>query len=556
MNLLGKVLDKEFWIEVREKDCYAKFREKYLERWAEECEGAPISSLKYSDWCEFWKSGQRIERNYFGARQQLMAAVFLSLIYPEEEKYILRVMDQLYAICNEYTWCVPAHYGPLMEGNRNKIDLFAAETALGLAEIYLLLEDRLDDFIKMRIREELDKRVINSMRETAQFGFETMSNNWSSVCTASVAGTVMLLYPECFEEFKPRFDAAMEVFLSGYRDDGICLEGASYWGYGFGFFCIYAEMVKKFTDGAIDYFARDKVKRIATFMQKTFLSGSACVSFSDGGRTGGFNVGLLHKLKSIYPDDMVLYKTEFSTKRDGCARFAMALMTIDWFSEDYYNNPEDAVVDMTFFAEESEWFIRRTPNYGFAAKGGHNREPHNHNDIGSFIYAKSGEQVLMDLGPGAYTKQYFSGERYKTFQACSRGHSVPIIGGQYQTNGISYRAKDVRYENGVFSMDIAKAYPIEDLKSLKRSFTPMEKGVSLTDVFDYIGEGVITERFVTLHEPRALDGYIEIVDARLYYDKAVAEPYITEEVLSSGTICYLINFDLPSGTTTFQMTIE
>ncbi len=555
MNLLGRVLEKEFWVEVREKECYSKFREKYLERWTEECEDAPISSLKYSDWCEFWKSGKRIERNYFGARQQLMAAVFLSLIYPEEEKYLIRAMDQLYAICNEFTWCVPAHYGRPEEGNPNKIDLFAAETALGLAEIYLLLEDRLDNFIKMRIRAELEKRIVNSMREVPQFGFETMSNNWSAVCTASVAGTVMLLFPECYEEFKPRFDAAIELFLSGYRDDGICLEGASYWGYGFGFFCIYADMINKFTGGAVDYFAREKVGRIATFMQKTFLSGSACVSFSDGGRTGGFNVGLLHKLKSIYPDDMVLYKTEFSTKRDGCARFAMALMTVSWFSEDYYNNPEDALVDMTFFAEESEWFIRRTPKYGFAAKGGNNREPHNHNDLGSFIYAKSGDQVLMDLGPGAYTKQYFSGERYKTFQACSRGHSVPIIGGEYQVSGLSHRAEDVRYEGGVFSMDIAKGYATEELRSLRRAFTPMENGVAMTDVFDYTGEGVLTERFVTMHEPKVCDGYIEIADAKLYFDKATA-PYITEEVLSSGAVCYLINFDLPKGVNKFSITIE
>lgn len=556
MNILGKLLEKDFWKNVRESDCYAEFREKYLERWAEECEGQPINSLKYSDWCEFWKSGKRIEYNYFQSRQQMMAAVFLSLIYPEEEKYLIRAMDQIYSICNEYTWCVPAHYGERVGGNRNKIDLFAAETALGLSEIYLLLEDRLDDFIKLRIREELERRIINSMAETPKFGFEGMSNNWSAVCTASVAGTFMLMFPNRFDEFKPRFDAAIELFLSGYRDDGICLEGASYWSYGFGFFCIYANMLYKFTNGKEDYFTREKVKRIATFMQKTFLSGNACVSFSDGHRTGGFNVGLLHFLKSKYPNDVILYKTEFGTRRDGCARFAMALMTIDWFNEDYYNNPEDAVVDMTFYAESSQWFIRRTPTYGFAAKGGCNKEPHNHNDVGSFIYAKGGQQILMDLGPGAYTKQYFSGERYKTFQACSRSHSVPIIAGTYQKSGPNYKAENVLFENGVFSLDIAKAYPIENgLSSIKRVFTPMENGVSLTDKFDYNGEGTITERFVTLHEPKVCDGYIEIADARLYYDSSIS-PYITEELLTNGSICYLINFDLPEEISEFSITIE
>ncbi len=556
MNLLGKVTEKEFWQAVREKDCYAKFREKYLERWAEECEDSPISSLKYSDWTEFWKSGKRIERNYFGARQQMMAAVFLSLIYPEEEKYLVRAMDQIFAICNEYTWCVPAHYGPIIDGNQVKIDLFAAETALGLAEVYCLLEDRLDEFIKIRIREELQRRIVDSMASTPKFGFESMSNNWSSVCTACVACTIMLMFPERFSEFRPRFEAAMEVFLSGYRDDGVCLEGSSYWGYGFGFFTIYAEMVNKFTNGEVNYYKGEKIKNIATFMQKTFLSENACVSFSDGARTGGFNVGLLHYLKEIYPDDVVLYKTEFSTKRDGCARFAMALMTVARFREDFYNNPEDDTAETTFYAENSEWLIKRTPDYGFAAKGGNNKEPHNHNDVGSFIYAKGGDQVLVDLGPGAYTKQYFSGERYKTFQACSRSHSVPIVGGSYQKNGPQHRAEDVSYADGVFTMNIASAYPVDGLNLLRRTFKTLECGISLSDEIDYTGEGVVTERFVTLREPKIGDGEITLTDTVLSYDKEIASPYVTEEVLSSGTVCYLINFDLPSGKCRFDITVK
>ena len=277
---------------------------------------------------EFWKSGKRIEFNYFQARQQLMAATFLSLIYPEEEKYITRVMDQLYAITNEYTWCVPAHYGPIAEGNPCKIDLFAAETGLGLAEVYLMLEDRLDDFIKRRVRDEIERRIVDSMIETPKFGFESMSNNWSSVCAGSVGCTAMLLFPEKFEIIRPRIEAAMEVFLSGYRDDGVCLEGSSYWSYGFGFFCIYADMISRFTEGEVDYFALPKVKRIATFLQKTFLSGNACTSFSDGGRTGAFNVGLMHFLKKKYPEDIILYKADFSKGRDGCARIVMAVMTV------------------------------------------------------------------------------------------------------------------------------------------------------------------------------------------------------------------------------------
>lgn len=555
MKYIEKAKSPEFWREVREKECYRVFREKYLEIWAAECENTYPNTLRYSDWAEFWKSGRRIEFNYFQARQQLMAAVFLSLIYPEEEKYFSRVQDQIYTICNEYSWCIPAHYRDMNEGNpKRKIDLFCAETALSLAEVYSIFEDKLDLFIKNRIKTELEDRIVNAMAEVERFGFEGMSNNWSSVCAFNVGGTLMLMFPENFWEFKPRLDAAMALYLTGYHDDGVCLEGASYWSYGFGSYVYYADMLLEFCGE--DLFAIPKVKNIATFMQKTFLSGSSCVSFSDGGRTASFGVGLLHRLKKQFPEEIILLKSAFKGGRDGCARFSPALRTVLWFDEEFYNNPEEDSADIAFFGEGAEWFIRRLPGYGFAAKGGHNKEPHNHNDVGSFIFAKSGQQVLMDLGPGAYTKQYFSAERYNTFQAHSRSHSVPIIGGVYQTNGRQYAAKNVTATTDTLTMDIAPAYPTEELKSLRRSFKTEPSGITMCDEFDYVGDGDIVERFVTLHEPKVGKDTVEIADAVLHFDPKLALPTINTENLKNDVTCYLIDFKLPKGTQKFAISVE
>ena len=438
--------------------------------------------------------------------------------------------------------------------NTTNNDLFASETGFTLAEVYTILEDRLDEFIKLRVKEEIYTRIVNSMLETPEFGFEKMSNNWSAVCGCSVAGATMLLYPEKFAEIKPRIDAAMALYLTGYHDDGVCLEGAGYWGYGFGFFTYYADMLNDFTGGKEDLMSTPKVKNIATFMQKTFLSGKACISFSDGGRTASFNVGLLHHLKSIFPDDVVLLASEFKTGRDGCARFAPALREFIWFEEDMYNNPEDGSAEFEFLAEGAEWFIKRCPAYGFAAKGGHNKEPHNHNDIGSFIYAKDGAQILVDLGPGAYTKQYFSGERYTIFQPHSRSHSVPIIGDAYQYQGRQHAAKDFKLEDGVLSMDIAGAYSADGLTSLQRSFSFTEDSVTLTDRINYSGDGEIIERFVTLDKPEISEGRIDIRTGGILFSHEYA-PEIEEVALNAESICYLINFKLPGSTELFTITI-
>ena len=557
MRYIEKARDQEFWRQVREDDHYESVRNKYLERWEAECENTYPNTLRYSDWAEFFSSGKRIEFNYFQARQQLMAAAFLSLIYPEEEKYFKRLQDQIFVITNEYSWCIPAHYNrkEIVGNPKRKIDLFASETALTLSEVYRIFEDRLDEFIKRRIREELYERIVLAMREVDRFGFEDMSNNWSSVCSLGVGGTLMLIFPECFDEFKPRLDAAMALYLTGYHDDGVCLEGASYWAYGFGSYVYYADMLRDFCGE--DLFAIPKVKNIATFMQKTFISGSSCcVSFSDGGRTAGFKVGLLHYLKKLFPTEVVLLKSDFSTARDGCARFTPALRDVLWFDCDFYDNPEDATANVSFLGTGAEWYIRRRPAYGFAAKGGNNKEPHNHNDVGSFIFAKSGEQLLVDLGPGPYTKQYFSGERYNTFQAHSRSHSVPIIGEVYQHQGSQFHAKDFALDGETLSMDIAAAYPTEDIKSLKRSFTTAEDGISMTDEFDYVGNDEITERFVTLTEPSITAGAIIIGEATMTFDKSIADPVVSVEMLSNGAPCYLIDFKLPKNTQKFTIYVK
>nr|WP_248278163.1 heparinase II/III family protein [Paenibacillus sp. SZ31] len=68
-------------------------------------------------------------------------------------------------------------------------------------------------------------------------------------------------------------------------------------------------------------------------------------------------------------------------------------------------------------------------------KGGHNDEPHNHNDLGQFIIHCGGENILCDPGAGLYTQAYFAPGRERLFHISSSGHSVPLIEGQEQSSG-------------------------------------------------------------------------------------------------------------------------
>ncbi len=549
-------MDKEFWQEVRESDKYASYRAR-VEKFWDELKDQPILAHKYSDFRMFVHTGNRsiYEKGYFTRHGALFASAMLVLVYPEKEEYLVRLMDEIYAICDEYTWCLPAHQTKLEINNNCHLDLFACETGFALAEIYTLLGDKLEPLILDRIRVEIDRRITTPFMNKT-FAWEAVTHNWATVCMGSVACTMMLMHPELVPDLIPRFNATAECFLSGYKDDGMCLEGCGYWHYGFGFFVMYADMIRSFTNGEVDFFKREKVKTISTFMQKMFLSGNASVSFADGGRAVSYGTWLLHYLKKEYPNDILIYSPKYSG--NGVGKFCTHLRTFLYYNEDYANNPADDTVSTETFAADSEWFIKRTPNYGFAAKGGNNAEHHNHNDVGTFIYAKNGRQMIMDFGPGKYTRQYFAADtRYTLIECSSRGHNVPAIGGVHQSFGGRFKAKDTKFENGVFSTDIAGAYEVEGLNSIKRSFSFTDDSVTLTDKFDYTGSEKIVEKLVSLVKPEICDGYVKIDEACAYFDENVCDvEVICEERAENLGEAYIVAFTLKDGVKEFTVNIK
>ena len=213
-----------------------------------------------------------------------------------------------------------------------------------------------------------------------------------------------------------------------------------------------------------------------------------------------------------------------------------------------YLVPEPVTKSETYFAKDSQWLIHKTPLYGFAIKSGHNAEPHNHNDVGAFILAANGRQAVTDLGSGPYSKQYFDkSTRYNTLYCSSRSHSVPIINGCYQHEGAEFAACDTVFENGVFSSNIAGAYPIPELKKLVRTVSFDKDAVNLKDSFDYDGDGTLVERISVTEEPVIKgDGEIYIGNGvTIRFDaSAIRSLDILSEPAKAGRIVYFIDFTL------------
>ncbi len=562
MQLLGKAQTPAFWTEdVRNKKEFERYRTELHEYWTKnDLENKHFEALRYSDFKLFFTTGDRdiYQRAYFSRREALEVIVPLALIYPEEDKYINVLMDLVYAMCDEYTWCLPAHQGKLEVHDKTRIDLFASECAFYMAVVYTLLSERLDPLINERIKYEINFRVIRPFLSVDNYSWwEGGTSNWTSVCVGSVACCMMLMRPDLVtEEVIARFNRAMESYLRGFKDDGVCFEGCGYWAYGFGYFLQYADMVRIFTEGRVDHFKNPKVKMVATFQQKMFLSGNSAVSFADSGRRLSYTTGISHRLKTEYPDDVLVYSPEYSTNFMNCGRLPIRLYSASWLVEDYYNNPAESAVDFENWFADSKWFVKRNAKYGFAAKAGHNAELHNHNDVGSFIFAKDGGQLLCDLGSGKYTRQYFDGAtRYSILECSSLGHSVPIVNGIAQGAGTNFTSTDAGFENGVLSMDIARAYPVAEIKSLVRTFTVSEEGVVLRD--EIVGDVDVTERLVALAKPEIEAGVIKIKSATLTFDPSyTVNVSVGEGSANQNKEVYLIDFTLPAGVKVFEVEIK
>ena len=552
MRTYEKALDSAFWQQVRTSAAYNRHRRELEKNWESLC-CQPVEALPYHQFRRYYLDGDRrsFEKFYFGRRQALNTACFLSLLYPEKPQYLEKAQDLIFAMCNEFTWALPAHQKTLENYNPVHIDLFAAESALNLSEVYVLLEHRLDAFLLRRIREEIRRRILEPYKSRAFF-WETAATNWTAVCTCGVAIALCNLFPEEATALLPRFYAAAESFLSGFGDDGYCLEGPMYWGYGFGFFTALAERLRSF--GGKDLFQNPKVERIASFFQKVTLTPGVELTFADADMGTHYSLGIQHFLHKEYPNTVTIPPVENSSLTDRMARMCLHLRSFMWFDPDAVCCELEGI----HYGEDSQWLIARQKAYGFAAKGGHNDEPHNHNDIGSFIFAKNGRQIITDPGRAQYCRDYFAeATRYNFLHTASRGHSVPIVGGQYQQPGKEFAAQDVLWDGKTLSMELKAAYGLESLQSLHRSFSLEEDRVTLTDRI--CASAPIMERLVATEAPTVSEGSLAWADAVLTFFPAVLPTVTPTENTVDGNkqqVLYLIDIPLPPNTETFTATIR
>jgi hypothetical protein len=506
---------------------------KYLREESDRFRSRQIPTLTFSLFKLFDTNGNRtkFQDAYFERRNRFLVYCLSAWFWKKPED-ISALEDIIWAICDEYSWSLPAHMGGqsllpkeevIFQGgiikshgldNTVKLDLFACETGFALAEGCAMLEEVLSPLVLERARGEVYHRLFRSYLDYGALQhWELLEMNWCAVCTGSLGGAAMylieddLLLAGILQKLMPTFDR----FIKSFSADGVCIEGLSYWTYGISFYVTFADLLCRRTGGKIDLLKDPRFAAIARFQQSAYFSGGETVTFSDAHSTG-FRMGLSSYLAARYSDVRVppiQYAMDVNSEDRG--RFCSAVRDLLWTDEQYFHSFD--IAPCTAFPD-AQWLLCRAGETAFAAKGGHNGEPHNHNDIGCFIFYKKGKMAFCDLGSGEYTKDYFSDGRYTIFCNQSFSHNVPIINGRGQEPGRGYCAKDCQVtDQGEMRLDIAPAYQVPGLSRLERYFHfDLQSGIlRMKDTFVFSGESLpVVERFVSLFPPEIENGAVLI----------------------------------------------
>jgi hypothetical protein len=463
-------------------------------RRAEEYLGAEWETPKASVFLEYARNGNRTNyQRIADLRRSQLADLVLGECCEGRGRFLDDIMNGIWTICEETYWGVPAHLGAQKRGTglpdvtEPTVDLFAAETAMLLAWTDYLVGpefDRISPLVRERIRYEIDRRLISPNLERDDFwwmGFSGRTvNNWNPWICSNWLTCVLLVEPDEGRRIRSvhKILRCLDRFLNPYPRDGGCDEGPGYWSRAGASLYDCLELLKSASGGKIDVFGTPLVQEMGRYIYRVHIAGPYFVNFADAAAKANPDPGVVYRYgKAIGDKTMIGFGSFLGTQKklgEGhvpgqFGTLGRTLPTL-YCLEELVNAPPLEPLIRDFWLPDLQVMGARSKDgssRGFyvAAKGGHNAESHNHNDIGNFIVYHDGLPVLIDVGVETYTAKTFSDRRYEIWTMQSAYHNLPTINGVMQKDGREFRARDVSYrsdgKNANFGLDIAGAYPGE-----------------------------------------------------------------------------------------------
>lgn len=456
--------------------------------------GAEWDPLPATVVLEYVRTGNRsnFESLSFGRRKQL-AHLVVAEVMEGQGRFVDDIVNGIWTICEETYWGVPAHLWAQRAGSglpdvsEPTVDLFAAETGSLLAWTLYLLGDRLDKIsplIRERIHLEVDERILTPNLERDDFwwmGFGSdIINNWNPWINSNWLTAVLLLERDEDRRLESihKIMRSLDRLIESYPADGGSDEGPGYWSRAAGSLLDALDLLHSASNGTIDLYDEPLIREMGKFIYRTHISSEYFINFADATARIAVDPALVFRYGQRIEDPQMVGFAAFAARTQHWGEDALpgsfghlsrqlpAFFVLDELLATPAAAPQLAdfwLPDIQVMGARSE--AGSSAGLYVAAKGGHNGESHNHNDIGNFIVYADGRPVLIDVGAGQYTAKTFGEDRYTIWNMQSAYHNVPTINGVLQKDGTQWAARDVRFiadsQHASLTLELAGAYPEE-----------------------------------------------------------------------------------------------
>ncbi len=446
--------------------------------------------VKATDYLEIIRSGDRRQEVYAAPRAALTALVMGELA-EGEGRFLDQIVNGVWYYSEQTWWGWSAHltmqkapHG-LPDAEEPVIDLGVGEMTSILSWTWFLFRDAFDKIhplIARRLKDEIMEKAVNPFFERDDFwwmGLEDARgiNNWNPWTNHNMLTAVLLLVddPERRTEGVQKVVRSLDVFLNVYPEDGGCDEGPSYWGRAGASLFQCLDLLKRATSGKFDVFDHPLIKNMGSYIYKAYIDYPYFINFADADATTGSRPQIIYSYGKAIGDPTLKKFGAFLAQKQGWGeeppggKVDEQIMQLMHLKEIENVRAENALIP-DFWLPDIEVAGARdqegdSKGFFFAAKGGHNAESHNHNDLGTCVMYFNGRPCLIDIGRETYTAKTFSSRRYEIWTMQSQYHNLPRINGEDQRPGGRFRAINTSFEarskSAVFSTDIAGAYPEE-----------------------------------------------------------------------------------------------
>jgi hypothetical protein len=516
---------------------------------AEDDCGRPLPELPEALYASSHESGDSapFEQPYRERRRVLARAALCGLLFPGEPIWAARARQCLEAILSEPAWALPIHVHAATGIDPNHLDPAVATTSFLVAQTVAALGDRLGGAVRDAGLARLRERVFENYRARhGEYWWTRSTGHNNAVCHHGIVGAALAVEPDPGRVAQMLLLARnyLKVYVRGFGADGASREGVRRWEQGLGCFISLNDLIAARTIGQLALFSPGPVLHAgARFGPRMLLSDGKLVNFGDVPAEGSLDPGLLSRLAEVFADDEIAWAADKALvdlaatgidfdSGEGSFRGWAALML--YAASSLSAPPPDAAPEPRAFQFEdaSLLIVRGKDDVGhlweFAAKGGHNAEPYNHNDCGSYLLNVDGIRVVAEIGMPQVTHDYLHRGRYDYLAARPLGHSLPLVNGFEQPSGPQAVAKVLTFESaaGVFewSLDIAPCYPNEAACSdLIRTFR-VAPGLGYVEVREFfeLGRGTGYESAIITGHPVTKTSKATIIEAGAI--RVVVEP--------------------------------